>query len=895
MTATQSTTAAIAEQADNTTILVVEDDHSIADLYSKWLADMHTVRTAYTGEEALSKLDDTVDVVLLDRRMPNMPGDEVLRTINQRGLDPQVIMVTAVKPDFDIIELGFDEYVIKPVDRADLVQKVDQAIARTRYESLLQEYYQLSDRRDTLEAIQDQSVLENDEEYISICDRLEEVITTIDALLDRFEDSHFTSAIERTQTIAALTESEQRYRSMTEDVLDTSRVGTIIVDGDGRVEWANSTVEQYFDVSRTALLNKDYPTAVTEFLAPAVDKDDDFSTRLTEAFEANETVEEFECQLSPNDTTGTRWLKHWSKPIETGLYAGGRIVHYYDVTAIKRREQALETLHGATRQLIDADRVEGTATIAVETAEKLLDFPSVGLFLRDEANGDLRLSASSDSLTNVVEDPAALGAVDGPIWNAYVEGEPRVASTGLEATPFECELILPLGPHGVFYLGDQAGTTSVDTQLTLAQTLAANSEVALDRTERERVLRRRDQQLKDRNEQLARLNRINTVIRSIGRALVNASSRAEIEQAVCDQLIEIDSYAFVWTGAWDVSTDGLEPRSWAGDDRGYLDQLDLEDDDSSDRPVFSAVATQQPTVIQNLIDEPAHGTWGEEALRRGFQSVVAIPLAYDESVYGVLEVYADRPMAFDAEEQEVLGELGETIGHAINAVKRKDALLAGGGIELEFAVPKGDDFFMRLANEGEGQVELRTLVPESDGSYLAFFTVTGIDSEQVVRIGEESAIIEEIRHVRDQNEAGFYKCTLNDPALVTTIAEHGAVPKAIGADSDGGHIVVDLPHTADVREFAESISATFPDVEMIARRDQVKSNGARTLHERLDECLTDRQREALQAAYFSGYFDWPRERNGEDIAGTLDIAQPTFQQHLRAGERNLFQVLFDEV
>ncbi|WP_235271539.1 helix-turn-helix domain-containing protein [Halorubrum saccharovorum] len=58
--------------------------------------------------------------------------------------------------------------------------------------------------------------------------------------------------------------------------------------------------------------------------------------------------------------------------------------------------------------------------------------------------------------------------------------------------------------------------------------------------------------------------------------------------------------------------------------------------------------------------------------------------------------------------------------------------------------------------------------------------------------------------------------------------------------------------------------------------------------------LTDRQREAARTAHFAGFFEWPREHTGEEVASMMDISQTTFTQHLRAAENKLFSALFDE-
>jgi len=50
----------------------------------------------------------------------------------------------------------------------------------------------------------------------------------------------------------------------------------------------------------------------------------------------------------------------------------------------------------------------------------------------------------------------------------------------------------------------------------------------------------------------------------------------------------------------------------------------------------------------------------------------------------------------------------------------------------------------------------------------------------------------------------------------------------------------------------------------------------------------------LQTAYFSGYFDWPRERTGEEVAASLGITQSTFNNHLRTAERKLLDRLLDD-
>lgn len=133
-------------------LLVVDDEPALTDLYAEWLSDAYRVDTAYDGEQALDAIDEALDVVLLDRRMPDRSGDEVLAEIRDRGVDCMVVMVSAVAPDFDVLEMEFDTYLKKPVSQDDLHEVVERMLARAGYEDDLREYFMLVSKQATLEA-----------------------------------------------------------------------------------------------------------------------------------------------------------------------------------------------------------------------------------------------------------------------------------------------------------------------------------------------------------------------------------------------------------------------------------------------------------------------------------------------------------------------------------------------------------------------------------------------------------------------------------------------------------------------------------------------------------------------------------------------------------------------
>jgi len=138
---------------DEPRVLMVDDEKQVADAYALRLEDVADVTVAYGGEEALSVVEEgrPPDVVLLDRHMPGLSGDEVLAELRDRELTTRVIMVTAIDPDLGIVEMPFDDYLSKPVDRADLHAAVDQQCQVLAYE-LLGDYFRLESTRAVLAA-----------------------------------------------------------------------------------------------------------------------------------------------------------------------------------------------------------------------------------------------------------------------------------------------------------------------------------------------------------------------------------------------------------------------------------------------------------------------------------------------------------------------------------------------------------------------------------------------------------------------------------------------------------------------------------------------------------------------------------------------------------------------
>ena len=162
------------------TVLAVDDEPDLAELYRVYLDDSYDVTVAMSGTEALAAMTDEVDVVLLDRRMPEMSGHEVLAAIREEGYDARVAMLTAVEPDVDIVDMPFDDYKTKPVTREDLVSLVEVLLHRAEFDDRSQRFFALASKKAALEA----SGTTDTEEYEEIMDRIRAVRAEVDETLD---------------------------------------------------------------------------------------------------------------------------------------------------------------------------------------------------------------------------------------------------------------------------------------------------------------------------------------------------------------------------------------------------------------------------------------------------------------------------------------------------------------------------------------------------------------------------------------------------------------------------------------------------------------------------------------------------------------------------------------
>jgi DNA-binding CsgD family transcriptional regulator len=358
-----------------------------------------------------------------------------------------------------------------------------------------------------------------------------------------------------------------------------------------------------------------------------------------------------------------------------------------------------------------------------------------------------------------------------------------------------------------------------------------------------------------------------------------------------------DRFRLAWIGEFDPAHKTLIPTVWNGLGRSYLETITFNGEDHPAEPAVRTSRTTEVTVVSNIADDLRAASWRKEAFSREFQSAISVPLSYGDRSFGVLTVYADRPGEFDEMMVSVFAELGHTIANALNTVEMREALFTDRVVELEFRMPyETDSFLPRLARRTDSFIEFEGVVPSTEKGLRVFFTVREGPGDEILGVLQESSVVELGRLIVDRGDEGMlFEAVVSGRTIAATLVNNNASLRTLTTTSDGIHVTVDKPDKADVRDFIDRFQTEYPGLEFLAQRRREgpieTPEGFRT---RLESSLTDPQLEVLEMAYYSGFFESPRWKTGEEIGEALGISQPTVTKHLRLAQRKLLSAVFDD-
>ena len=171
---------------------------------------------------------------------------------------------------------------------------------------------------------------------------------------------------------------------------------------------------------------------------------------------------------------------------------------------------------------------------------------------------------------------------------------------------------------------------------------------------------------------LLRVNRALKALSLCNQALIRANQESAWLHQVCEIVVEEAGYRFCWVGHRETDdAKTVTAVASAGIDEGYLKSVGVTwaDTERGRGPVGTCIRTGQTHVVRNTATDPAFAPWRAEALRRGYGSIIAIPLSVAGERYGALAIYAADVDAFSGDEVALLTELAGDLAFGVETLR----------------------------------------------------------------------------------------------------------------------------------------------------------------------------------------------------------------------------------
>jgi len=156
--------------------------------------------------------------------------------------------------------------------------------------------------------------------------------------------------------------------------------------------------------------------------------------------------------------------------------------------------------------------------------------------------------------------------------------------------------------------------------------------------------------------------------------LVHAEDEHKLLAEICRLIVENGGYRMAWVGyAEQDETGTVRPMAQFGFDNGYLDSVNITwtDTERGRGPTGTAIRTGHTEINQNVLNNPRMAPWRENAIKRNYQSSIALPLISETKVLGALNIYSADPDAFNPEEVRLLEELASDLAYGIVTLRTR--------------------------------------------------------------------------------------------------------------------------------------------------------------------------------------------------------------------------------
>jgi hypothetical protein len=377
------------------------------------------------------------------------------------------------------------------------------------------------------------------------------------------------------------------------------------------------------------------------------------------------------------------------------------------------------------------------------------------------------------------------------------------------------------------------------------------------------------------------LSRVTTLVPDITETIVRSRSREALESALAERFETVADFSGAWLGRYNPSTDRISPV--AG---GHHPAETLVANEGSPHGTALEAAVSNRRV--EVITEPA-GLF--DGIEDPVGAAALIPLEYRETVYGLLAVATPDAALFDERETAVLGALGQAAGSAINALESTSLSAAERVIEARIEISDPAMALLDLAESLESEITSDGQTGGTEDAPTLLLSLAGIPASSLDSLLESAAVT----LVADRESGAVIEWSVPDGPLARTLTDDAVNVRTLSATPSGVRVQFEAASEHMANTIVGRFRTAYDGVELLAFHEVAsRKDTAANFRDAVGADMTDRQHEALQKAFVSGFFDWPRDVEGEQLAESMGIHPSTFHQHLRAAERKLIGAFFEQ-
>ena len=196
------------------------------------------------------------------------------------------------------------------------------------------------------------------------------------------------------------------------------------------------------------------------------------------------------------------------------------------------------------------------------------------------------------------------------------------------------------------------------------------STTLLERSIRNSMERQRKRQ------ELIKAKRVIQALSECNHAVIHIEDEAELLHAICRIVVDVGGYRMAWVGYAEEDRDRtVTPVAQYGYEKGYLETVKVtwKDAERGRGPTGTCIRTGIPSIIRSVGSQAGFSPWKAEASKRGYASVIGLPLLLDGRKLGALTIYSPETDAFDTEEVEFLVKLSANLSYGIGVLRLRKA------------------------------------------------------------------------------------------------------------------------------------------------------------------------------------------------------------------------------